>query len=113
MSYFRKQRALSGVSTEIPSRAPVRFVRTSLGSLGDDPPTGTTLSQPTLLDPATAQFQQLVTQQLTQGVELMRTANLTKWLQIAATLTIPLAAVAWKRLAPHLFKKATVPSVTG
>ena len=119
MSYFLKRRALSGVSTELPARMPAPYRgRALLGSLGDDATatpgttlTGpTTLAVPTILDPATAQFQQLVTQQLTQGVELMRTANLTKWLQIAATVSIPVFAAFWK----HFFRKGAtnIPGVT-
>lgn len=107
----RQGRALSGVSTEIPARLP----RYSLGSLGDDNTTsgttltgGTTLSTPTILDPQTQQFQAMVMDQLQQGVKLMQTANLTKWLQIAATLAIPLTAAVWKAI----FKKGvSIPGV--
>lgn len=106
MSYHQRRRALSGVSTELPQRLPVIRMR-SLGSLGDDPPAGTTLSQPTLLDPATAQFQQQVLAYLKQGDDLMRTANLTKWLQVVATVCIPLTAAIWR----GIFKKGV--SVTG
>lgn len=102
MSYYRRQRALAGVSTEIPSRMPVRYIKTtSLGSLGDDPPAGTTLSTPTILDPQTQAFQALVTDQLQRGVELMREANWVKWAQVAATLAIPLTTAIWK----VIFKK--------
>lgn len=103
-------RGLSGVSTELPARLP----RYSLGSLGDDAPSGTTLtggttlSNPTILDPQTQQFQQMVMDQLQQGVKLMQTSNLTKWLQIAATLAIPLTAAVWKAI----FKKGiSIPGV--
>ena len=106
----RRGRALSGISTELPARIP----RYSLGTLGDDSPSSTTLtgettlSTPTLLDPQTQQFQQMVMDQLQQGVALMRTANLTKWLQIAATLAIPLTAAVWK----SIFKKGiSIPGV--
>lgn len=103
MSYYQRRRALSGVSTELPKRLPYR----GLGSLGDDPPAGTTLGQPTLLDPATAQFQQQVLAYLKQGDDLMRTANLTKWAQVVATICIPLTAALWKAI----FKRGV--SVTG
>lgn len=105
MSYFR-QRALSGVSTEIPSRIPQRYVRT-LGSLGDD--SGTTLSQPTLIDPATSAWQQQVIDQLQAGVKTMQAAELQKWLQIAATVAIPVLGLAWKAVFPHLFRKPPAP----
>jgi hypothetical protein len=104
------QRALSGVSTMVPRYRPVVY----LGSLGDDTsdagstlsqPTltdpATALSQPTLTDPATAQWQASVLTQLQSGVDTLRKAELQKWLQIAATLSIPLAGVVWK----WIFKK--------
>jgi len=92
------QRALSGVSTMVPRYRPVVY----LGSLGDDTSdAGSTLSQPTLTDPATAQWQASVLTQLQSGVDTLRKAELQKWLQIAATLSIPLAGVVWK----WIFKK--------
>jgi len=110
MSYHRKHRALSGdtahgprwytaiggVSTPL-SRARVhRQMGPALGSLGDDPASASTLSQPTLTDPATAQWQANVMAQLQAGVQTLKTAELQKWLQIAATLSIPLAGAIWK-----------------
>ncbi len=91
MSYFQR-RALSGSSTVIPQ---YRRPRVSLGSLGDDA-SGTTLSQPTLPDPATLQWQADVKAQLAAGVATMQKAELQKWLQIAATVSIPLFAAIWK-----------------
>ena len=104
MSYLTR-RALSGSSTVIP-----RFhrPRVSLGSLGDDTGGSTTLSQPTLPDPATLQWQADVKAQLQAGVATLQRAELQKWLQIAATLSIPLAAAVWKMI----FKKG-VGSDTG
>jgi hypothetical protein len=75
----------------------IRQPRT-LGSLGDDAGGATTLSQPTLTDPATVQWQANVLAQLQAGVRTMQTAELQKWLQIAATLTIPVAAAVWKAI---------------
>lgn len=72
----------------------------TLGSLGDDAAPSTTLStpsldQPTLTDPATVQWQGQVLLQLQQGVNTLKTAELQKWLQIVATVSIPLAAAIW------------------
>lgn len=106
MSYHRKQlalagnvgpawyRALDGVTSQPPPRKISRHV---LGSLGDDAPP-TTLSQPTLTDPATAAWQQKVIAQLEAGVKTMQTAELQKWLQIIATVSIPLSAAIWKAI---------------
>ena len=54
-----------------------------------------------------AQFQQQVLAYLKQGDDLMRTANLTKWAQVIATVCIPLTAALWKAI----FRKGV--SVTG
>lgn len=97
-----RPRAMSGVSTQLrPGRVwrPIPM----LGSLGDDAVPATTLSTtsldtPTLTDPVTAQWQGQVLQQLQQGVDTLRTAELQKWLQIVATVSIPLAGVIWKMI---------------
>lgn len=102
MSYHRRQRALSGVSTVLPI---YRRPRVSLGSLGDDTSGAATITTPTLMtpgpDPATAAWQGNVLAQLQAGVATMQKAELQKWLQIAATVTIPLSAALWKLI----FKK--------
>lgn len=101
----RRPRAMSGVSTVIPRQ---RWLRVApLGSLGDDAAgDGTTLSQPTITDPATVQWQANVLAQLQAGVDTMRTAELQKWLQIIATVSIPLSAAIWKMI----FKKGVTDS---
>jgi len=76
----------------------IRQPRTPLGSLGDDAGGSTTLSQPTLTDPATVQWQANVLTQLQAGVKTLQVAELQKWLQIAATLSIPVAAAIWKAI---------------
>jgi len=96
MSYVHRQRALSGVSTVIPR---YRRPRMSLGSLGDDTSgDGTTLSQPTLPDPATLQWQADVKARLDAGVATLQKAELQKWLQIGATVMIPVFTMIWKGL---------------
>lgn len=107
MSYFRPDRALpgralSGVSTRLPTRPVVKAVY--LGSLGDDPPADNTLSDPTL---STVQWQADVLTQLRSGVATLRQAELQKWLQIAATLSIPLAAAIWR----VIFRRGADPTV--
>jgi hypothetical protein len=57
----------------------------------------TTLSNPTITDP-TLQWQANVLSQLQAGVATMQKAELQKWLQIAATLSIPLAAAIWRAI---------------
>jgi hypothetical protein len=86
-------RAMGGVSTRFPARVPTR--RPALGSLGDDAPAPTTLSTPTIADP-TFQWQGDVLAQLRAGVETMKKAELQKWLQIIATVSIPLSAAIWR-----------------
>lgn len=97
MSY-QHSRSLAGVSTVIPRyRRPRVRMTASLGSLGDDAGgAGSTLSQPTLTDPATLQWQANVLAQLQAGVATMQKAELQKWLQILATVSIPLAAAFWR-----------------
>lgn len=86
-------RAMGGVSTRFPARVATR--RPALGSLGDDAPATNTLAQPTLSDP-TFQWQGQVLAQLKAGVDTMKKAELQKWLQIIATVSIPLSAAIWR-----------------
>ncbi len=89
-------RAMNGVSTQLPSpRIGGSLMLGALGSLGDDPPADTTLSTPTVTDP-TFQWQGQVLAQLQAGVEEMKRSDRYKLLQIIATLSIPLAAAAWR-----------------
>ena len=110
MSYQRRPRALSGDMAHGPSwyrameglasRPPGRPISrrmASLGSLGDDPTPGTTLSEPTITDP-TVQWQGNVLAQLQAGVATLQKAELQKWLQIVATVSIPLSAAIWKMI---------------
>ena len=73
----------------------------SLGSLGDD-----TLSTPTVgadqITKATVEWQHKVLDALNRGSD---TLTLQRWLQIAATLSIPLAAAAWKAIWPSLGRR--------
>lgn len=92
-------RAMEGLSSQPPGRKVSRSMPV-LGSLGADPSSGTTLSTPTLVDPF-LQWQADVLAQLRAGVDTLRTAEVQKWLQIAATLSIPLAAAVWRMV----FKK--------
>jgi hypothetical protein len=85
----RWYRAIGGVSSQPRRRTP------AFGSLGaDDPTAGNTLSTPTITDPTT-QWQADVLTQLQAGVATLKTAELQKWLQILATVSIPLAAAIW------------------
>jgi len=107
MSYFRRPqralsggppawyRAMSGVSS-MPPRRKLPQVQ-SLGSLGDAPSDPTTLSTPTVTDP-TAAWQAEVLLNLQAGVKTLQMAEMQKWLQIAATLAIPLSAAVWKAI---------------
>jgi hypothetical protein len=97
-------RAMGGVSSQLPSRRVVKSIM--LGSLGDDPSDPTALSTPTITDP-TLQWQANVLGQLQAGVATLRVAELQKWLQIAATLSIPLAAAIWR----VIFRRGTDPTV--
>lgn len=90
--YMRKRRraGLSGVSTDFSLSVP----RRSLGSLGaTDEPGKTTLDDPTISD---AQWRANVAAQLQAGVTTLQHAELQKWLQIAATLLIPVSTAIWK-----------------
>lgn len=112
MSYFRKQRALSGVSTTFPVYRKPRVPFGTLGSLGDDTTGAATITSPTLTvtaPPETLQWQANVLAQLQAGVATMQKAELQKWLQIAATLSIPLAGAIWKMI----FKRGAASIGTG
>lgn len=91
--YLRKgnrRRGLSGVSTNFSLAVP----RRSLGSLGaTDEPDKSTLSDPTISD---VQWRANVIGQLQAGVATLKHAELQKWLQIAATLLIPVSTAIWK-----------------
>lgn len=86
-------RAMGGVSTQL--RSPRVTTQVYLGSLGDAAPGDTTLSEPTVADPS-LQWQASVLARLDAGVATLQRAELQKWLQIAATLSIPLAAAIWR-----------------
>lgn len=101
-------RALGSTQSQPPGARVRRLPKMSLGSLGDDAPGPTTLSTPTIADP-TAQWQADVLGQLRAGVATMQKAELQKWLQIAATVSIPLFAAVWKLI----FKNGRGISETG
>ncbi len=89
-------RAMEGLASQPPGRKIARRMP-ALGSLGDDPPPDTTLSNPTVTDP-TFQWQDNVLSQLQAGVATLQKAELQKWLQIIATVSIPLSAAVWKMI---------------
>jgi hypothetical protein len=95
------------------SARPIRYVssrtRNTLGSLGDDPIPATTLDTPTVTDP-TQQWQDQVLSQLQSGVAVLKAGELQKWLQIAATLSIPLAAAVWRAILGRRRSKMDVSS---
>jgi len=93
---------MNGVSTQLPSPRVGR--PPALGSLGDDPVGATTLSTPTISD---TEWQQRVLSQLEAGVAEMRRGDTFKLLQIIATLSIPLAAAAWR----VIFRRGADPTV--
>ena len=95
MGYYHKLHGLGSVVSQ-PNQRLMRVPRrlSKLGSLGDDSPP-TTLSEPTVADPASIQWQANVLAQLQAGVATMRHAELQKWLQIAATVLIPVSAAVW------------------
>ncbi len=111
MSYHQANRrhpfVLSGVSSApLRWRVP-RVPKRSLGSLGDDQ-ADPIITQPTLSDPTeNAVWRADVLSRLSDGVQTMQAnavaaaraekmAEMQKWAQIAATLSIPLAGVIWK-----------------
>jgi hypothetical protein len=99
MKHRPRRAALGGTTTSFSPRVPRRMPNLMLGSLGDDPPPDTTLSDPTL------KWQAEVIGQLRAGVDTMKTAELQKWMQIAATVAIPVLGFAWKAVFPALFRK--------
>jgi hypothetical protein len=116
MSYFRKAsvrpRALSGVSTMFPVHWKPRVPFGAMGSLGDDTSGAATITSPTLTvtaPPETLQWQANVLSQLQAGVATLQKAELQKWLQIAATLSIPVAGAIWKMI----FKRGAASIGTG
>jgi len=86
-------RAMGGASTQL--RTPRVTTQVYLGSLGDTATGGTTLSDPTVADP-NVQWQASVLARLDAGVATLQRAELQKWLQILATISIPLSAAIWK-----------------
>jgi hypothetical protein len=78
----------------------------NLGSLGADATDPSTLSTPTLANPtivdpviaATQKWQQDVLAAVQSGALTLKTEELQRWLQIAATLSIPLAAAIWRAI---------------
>lgn len=104
-TWYTHQGLGSVVSAPPKQRMPRKFgprYRGELGSLGADDASGSTLDTSTLAtatisDPQVA-WQQQVLAELHAGVATMRTAELQKWLQIAATLSIPLAAAIWRMI---------------
>ncbi len=101
MKHRLRRAALGGTTTSFSPRVPRRMpnLMLGLGSLGDDPPPDTTLSDPTL------KWQAEVIAELRAGVDTMKTAELQKWMQIAATVAIPVLGFAWKAVFPALFRK--------
>lgn len=95
----RPGKALGSIQSQPPGPRVYRKMF-ELGSLGAAADGDNTLSQPTITDP-TAQWQGDVLTQLQAGVATLQKAELQKWLQIAATLSIPLAAAVWRMI----FKK--------
>jgi hypothetical protein len=88
---------MGSIASQPPGQRVLRGPNT-LGSLGDDAPGGSTLAAPTIADPATMQWQANVLAQLQAGVATMQKAELQKWLQIAATVLIPVSAAIWKAI---------------
>ena len=90
--------SMGGIVSRPPGRRILRRMP-PLGSLGEDPPDPNTLATPTLppFDPS-GQWQDAVLTQLRAGVDTLKRAELQKWLQILATVSIPLSAAIWKMI---------------
>lgn len=111
MSYHKRRRALGADTSHGPawyramggvqSQPPPRYARTripalaGLGSLGDDPQGSTTLSSPTVSD-RTFQWQDQMLAEVSAGRKALEREELQKWLQIGATISIPLFAAIWR-----------------
>lgn len=67
----------------------------AMGSLGDDAPSPTTLSTPTITD-STAQWQGAVLANQQAMLKQLQGDHLQKWVQIAVTASIPLFGAIWK-----------------
>ena len=96
LAVARRPRPMGSVVSQPMGMRVSRRVQT-LGSLGDEAASPTTLSTPTISDP-TAQWQDDVLSRLDAGVKTLQVAEMQKWLQIVATLSIPLAAAVWKMI---------------
>jgi len=110
--------AMSGIQSRPPRPRIGRnvFASSSLGSLGDDAPPTTTLSTPTVTDAfqqATLDWQSAILAKLQAGATTLKTEELQRWLQIAATLAIPLTAAIWKAIWPSLGKRFKSTTDTG
>jgi hypothetical protein len=110
--------AMSGVQSRPPRARIGRNVYASnpLGSLGDDAPPASTLSTPTVTDAfqqATLDWQAAILTKLQAGATTLKTEELQRWLQIAATLAIPLTAAIWRAIWPALGKRFRSTSDTG
>lgn len=109
--------AMSGIQSRPPrSRLARNVFATSLGSLGDDPPSTSTLSTPTVTDAfqqATLDWQAAILAKLQAGADTLKTEEMQRWLQIAATLAIPLTAAIWRAIWPSLDKRLRGSSDTG
>jgi hypothetical protein len=88
--------AMGGVQSRPVGRRIPRGRLAELGSLGDSSVGADPLSQ------TTAEWQQSMLDALNRGAD---TLTLQRWLQIAATLSIPLAAAIWNALWPSLGKR--------
>lgn len=89
--------AMGGVSGRPPGPRVAGRAPAALGSLGNDTGGTTTLSDPTIADPS-VQWQADVLAQLRAGVATLQKAELQKWLQILATVSIPLSAAIWRMI---------------
>lgn len=100
---MRRRAAMGGLSSQPPGRPVSLFALGSLGAVPDPSSLATsTFAQPTVLDPQTAAWQQQVLAnqqlQLAQSDKQAEKARLQKWVQIAATASIPLFGAIWKLL---------------